>query len=168
MKQLLLGSGNWHWEGWTTLDANHGSGADFIAAIPPLPDEVKCETYSHILASHFIEHIFRWEALSLLKECYEILELGGILTLEQPNLEYCAKIVAGMIDPPPGSNREQFGYWGIYGEPNGNPLYGHRAGYTPSTLSDLVVEAGFDRENILILPGRYHIPIRDFTLQVTK
>lgn len=167
-QRLLIGSGDWHWQGWTTLDADPTSGANVIASVPPLPAEVKAHRYTHILASHFIEHLFKWDALALLRECYEILEVGGVLTLEQPNLEYCAKVLAGVIAPPSGRDWAQFSMWGFYGEPNGNPLYGHHWGYTPQTLTDLVVEAGFTRDNVTISAGKFHESIRDFTLEVIR
>lgn len=166
--QLLVGAGDWRWAGWTTLDANPESGADVIASVPPLPDAVKAVRWSRILASHFIEHLFLWDAAVFLRECYAVLEPGGVLTLEQPNLLYCAKVLAGVLDPPPGRDRDQFSMWGFYGQPNGNPLYGHHWGYTPVTLAALVTEAGFDPSNITISAGRYHEPERDFTLEATR
>lgn len=169
MNQLLLGSGDWHWSGWTTLDANHVSGADVIATIPPLPESVMRQAWDRLLAAHFIEHLYLWQAKMLLQQCYKCLNVGGILTLEQPNIEYCAKVLLGQLDPPKGSEPGQFDMWGFYGTPLGHdPLMGHHWGYTPKSLSDLVVEAGFKQANIMISPGRYHQPDRDFTLEVVK
>lgn len=168
MNKLLLGSGDWHWDGWITVDANPDNSPDHLAIIPPLPPAVRAMQFQEIVASHFIEHLYRWDALLLLTECYEILLPGGVLTLEQPNLEYCCKVLAGVIDPPEGRNREQFGYWGIFGAPNGNKWDGHKAGYTPETLSDLLVQAGFERANIAVIPGQWHEPIRDFQLRVIR
>jgi hypothetical protein len=168
MNQLLIGSGDWHWAGWTTVDADPNSGAHVIAAVPPLPDSVKAQTYTHIIASHFIEHLYRWDALTLVQECYAVLETGGVLELEQPDLAYCCKVLAGVIEPPPGRSWEQFSLWGIFGRPELDPLMAHKHGYTPQTLTDLVVEAGFARENVTISAGRFHEPERDFTLRAVK
>jgi predicted SAM-dependent methyltransferase len=165
---LLIGAGDWVWDGWIGIDADEHSPADFHAIVPPLPNEIMRMKFSQILASHFIEHLYRWDALTLLKQCYEVLEVGGVLTLEQPDLAYCCKIIAGVIQPPEGKSVEQFGYWGVFGRPELDPFMGHRYGYTPETLSDLVVEAGFDRAKITIGPGKYHEVVRDFTLRVEK
>lgn len=166
---LLLGSGDWHWgDEWLHVDANPDNHPDIVCALPPLPAEVIVRQFDQILASHFIEHLYRFDALALIKQCYEVLEPGGLLTLEQPDLAYCCKIIAGVITPPEGRSVEQFGMWGIFGRPELDPFMGHKYGYTPDTLSDLVVEAGFDRAKITIGPGKYHEPIRDFQLKVEK
>ncbi len=167
-RNLLIGSGDWNWPDWVSVDGNPASGADYIALVPPLPDAVKRQRYDLILASHFIEHITKFEALALLKECYEILTPSGLLTLEQPNLTYCCKIILGEIDPPEGRSREQFGLQGVFGRPDIDPLMGHKWAYSPESLTDLVVEAGFYRENVSILSGKYHESLRDFQLTVFK
>lgn len=166
--KLLIGSGDWHWDGYLTIDANPANNPDLCAVLPPLPDVVLAQQFEEIVASHVIEHFYKWDALTLLKQCYEILIPSGVLILEQPNLRYCVGVMAGTIDPPEGRSQEQFGYWGIYGSPNGNPWDGHKAGYTPETLTDLVVEAGFSADRILVGPGVWHEPIRDFLLRITK
>lgn len=166
--KLLIGSNDWHWAGWTTLDGSPASGADYIALVPPLPEAIKAQKWSEILASHFVEHLYQWDAMTLINECYDILEVGGTLTLEQPDLAYCCKVLAGVIEPPPGRSREQFSLWGIFGRPDLHPLMGHRYGYTPDMLTEVVVRAGFDRERITIAPGVYHEKERDFQLIATK
>lgn len=127
------------------------------------------QQYNQIVASHFIEHLFKQDALTLLQQCYQVLRPKGELVLEQPNLAYCCKVVAGIIQPPPGRSVEQFGWWGLFGNSSPEePLMGHRWGYTPKSLSDLVAEAGFSRDNITISAGQWHEPVRDFQLRVTK
>lgn len=165
---LLLGNGTWHWQGWVTVDANPVNRPDYLCEFPPLPDDILARRWSEIVASHVIEHLFKWDALELLKACYTILEPNGVLTLEQPDILYCAKVLTGEIEPPQGRDREQFSMWGLYGAPNGNKWDGHHWGYTPATLTDLVVEAGFMRENVTISAGVYHESVRDFTLKAVK
>lgn len=166
--KLLLGSGTWHWEGWTGLDADPAHDPNIVAVVPPLPDVVLSQQWSAILASHFIEHLYKWQALDLLKQCYQILEPGGVLTLEQPNLDYCMRVALGLLPVPEGRDYEQFSLWGIYGAPNGNPWDGHHWGYTPLSLTQMVAEAGFDLRKVTIGPGHYHEPERDFILEAVK
>lgn len=165
---LLIGPGSWKWDGWTSVDANPDNAPDILATLPPLPESVTRRRWDQILASHFIEHLYIWEAKVLLRQCYDCLKVGGVLTLEQPNLDYCVRIMAGVIDPPEGRDREQFGYWGIYGAPNGNPWDGHKAGYSPTSLTALLVDAGFEVCKIVQKPGHYHEVERDFQLEATK
>jgi predicted SAM-dependent methyltransferase len=167
-RRLIIGSGSWQWADWISLDGDPHSPADIVAMVPPLPELVTDHQWAEILASHFIEHLTKSDALILLKQCYEILVPNGLLTLEQPNIAYCCQIILELIDPPEGRSREQFGLQGILGLPDVHPLMGHKWGYTPAALSDLVVEAGFDRDKIEIGAGVYHEKVRDFTLKVTK
>jgi predicted SAM-dependent methyltransferase len=168
VNQLLLGSGSWHWPGWVTVDANPENQPDILAVLPPLPAEVTGVMWDRILASHFIEHLHRWDALTLLKQCYACLKPDGVLTLEQPNIDYCMKVAVGMIAVPEGRDWEQFSLWGIYGAPNGNPWDGHKWGYTPASLTQLLTEVGFDSRKLVIRPGQYHEPQRDFIVEATR
>src|SRR5882724_8991657 len=126
--KLCIGSGDWSGWGteWLMLDGDANNHPDIIAMVPPLPDAVKVMRFDTILMSHFIEHLTRSDALILLKECCAILNDGGTLELEQPDLEYCCRVYLGYIDPPAGRSREQFGKQGIFGLPEVNPLMGHK------------------------------------------
>jgi len=167
--KLCIGSGSWHWGGdWIMLDGDTDNHPDVVATVPPLPDAIKVMRFDFILMSHFVEHLTRQDALILIKECYEILDEGGVIEFDQPNMDYCCRVYLGYIDPPEGYSREQMGIQGIYGEPYVHPLMGHKYGYTPETLTKLVVEAGFNQDGIMIEQGHYHIPIRDFTLVAIK
>jgi len=166
--RLLIGSGSWHWDGWLSIDGDPDNHPDIVAMVPPLPDAVKAMRFTTVLASHLIEHLTRNDALILLKECYAILVEGGTLELELPNLEYCCRVYLGYIDPPAGRSREQFGKQGIFGLPEVDPLMGHKYGYNPDELTELVVEAGFNRDYVVLSAGKYHEPIRDYYLTVMK
>src|SRR5882762_983106 len=114
--KLVLGSGHWNWGSeWLHIDANPDLNPDLVAVFPPLPDIVKQNKFSTIVASHIIEHVYLDEAKVLLAECYDILEIGGILTLEQPNIEYCMRVALGDTAPPSERDRLQFGLQGVYG-----------------------------------------------------
>jgi len=167
--KLLIGSGEWHWQEYVTIDGNPANEPDICAMLPPLPDEVMSQKFTEVVASHIIEHFFKQDALIVLKQCYDVLLPEGLLILEQPDLAYCCKVIAGVIQPPDGRSVEQFGWWGVFGNSSPDePLMGHRWGYTPQSLSDMVVDAGFNRENITIVPGVWHEPARDFQLRVTR
>ena len=164
--KLLLGAGQDRWPGWMTLDADPNSGADVIASIPPLPDVVTAQTWEAVAMIHFIEHLYLWEARALLRECHAILQPGGALILEQPDITYCARVLLGQVTPPVGEPG-QFDLWGLYGNPNDqNPWYGHHWGYTPSSLTAEVRAAGF--ATIGIYPAQFHHPERDFRLEARK
>lgn len=42
---------------------------------------------NYIYSSHFLEHIYYWEAIDVLKKCYQFLAPGGLLRLALPDLD---------------------------------------------------------------------------------
>src|SRR5258706_2294400 len=114
--KLLIGSGSWHWDGYLTIDANPANEPDIYAVLPPVPDVVMAQQFEEIVASDVIEHFYKWDALALLKQCYQILAPGGVLILEQPNIWYCAEVLVGLRQPPEGRDYDQFSLWGFFGQ----------------------------------------------------
>ncbi len=45
------------------------------------------ESINFIYSSHFLEHIYYWEAIDVLKKCYKFLTPGGMLRLALPDLD---------------------------------------------------------------------------------
>lgn len=168
MNQLLLGSGQWHWDGWVTVDGSAESGADYVAMVPPLPGEVTAQQWDTIMAIHFIEHLPPWKAEELLRECFAILAPGGKLILEAPNILYCARVLIGEIQPPEGSAPGQFSYWGLYGDnTHRDELMLHRWGYSPPMLEQLLRETG-EWTDIQRCPAQFHEQARDFRMEAVK
>ena len=169
MNKLLLGAGEWHWADWVTIEANPKMTPTIVADIPPLPPRVLSEKWDVILGVHVIEHIYPWVVPELLFECFSILAPGGTLILEQPNLDFVTEVMAGHIELPPGSNYDQFTMWPLYGDPtHRDPYMMHRWGYTPATLTSLLVANGFSHDKIKLKPAEYHIPLRDFRLEAMR
>ena len=168
MNCLSLGAAGKGPADWTNLDADPANGPDIVARVPPLPDEVKHTVWDRIEMIHFIEHLHQWEADELLEQLYGVLRPGGLLVLEQPNIEYCARVLLGLESAPPGP-ASAFGLWGFYGDPRSqNPLMTHRWGYTPQSLEEALVKAGFERERIVHGPARQHSALRDFRIEAVK
>lgn len=167
--RLLLGSGQWKWDGWVTVDADPANHPDILAVFPPLPEAVRIPNYwDEMLASHVIEHVSLPEAKILLAQCYECLTPGGKLTLDLPDISYCMRVALGLIEPPPGRSKIQFGLQGVFGAQDGNPWNGHRWGYDPISMWEMLEEAGFDPSKFTVGPGKYHEPIRDFLFEAVK
>jgi len=167
--QLLLGSGEWDWAGWTRIDASPNAPATYIANIPPLPAGVAMEKWDTIMAIHFIEHLAPWKAEELLHECYNILAPGGVLILEQPNILYAAKVLLEQIIPPDGEPG-QFDMWPLYGDPTQkDELMLHHWGYSPESLGELLCKCGFEPERVIPHKTQFHgSRERDFRIEATK
>lgn len=176
MKRLALGSGlitpQYKAEGWHTLDGSAEHAASFEAILPPLPEVVMAERWDVIEGIHIIEHFYKWDARDLISQCYECLVDGGKLVLECPNLDYVIRVMAGQIEPPRHpEDQRHYGFWALYGlqhDEHREPLQTHKYNYTPSTLTDLVVEAGFEREKVSTMRPLWHMPARDLRLEAVK
>lgn len=165
--KLMLCSGRQRREGWTTLDANRRANPDIVATLPGLLDHVEPGTCSQIELIHGIEHFYLWEARPLLSEIFQALEPGGLAVFEQPDISYAAKVLLGLLDKPKPVG--QFAMWPLYGDPgHKSTLYCHRWGYTPDSLTEELVSAGFDAANISRPKARHHFPGRDFRLEARK
>lgn len=110
----------------------------------PLADAVADEVHSY----HFIEHVYAWEAPSLLRDWYRLLRAGGRLVLELPDIEKAARnLLAGLGD--------QMAMWPLYGDWNHkDPYMMHKHGYTPASITRLLAEHGFTR--VQVLPPKTH------------
>ena len=86
--KLHIGCGNIKFEGWINIDIEPNNlVADLICdASKKLPfDRNSCNL---IYSEHFLEHLTVEEGLFFLKECYRVLQPGGILRIAMPSLEY--------------------------------------------------------------------------------
>jgi len=164
----MIGAGGKKSSGWVTLDADPNSGADIIATLPPLPDAVRAVKWDEIEMIHVIEHFYQWEARELLREIRSVLAEGGRLIIEAPNIVYAARVLCGIEQPPRGA-KGKFDMWPLYGDPRGrNPLYGHRWGYSPSSMRKELLEAGFADTGIEEKPAQHHVQVRDFRIEATN
>ena len=167
-RQLMIGAGEQRKKGWVSLDASPKYSPDILAEVPPLPPEVRDTQWDTIEMFHCIEHHFLWRARVLLQEIYNALKPGGMLILEQPNIEYCAKVLLGQVKPPKG-DPGQFDMWGFYGDPNHLDQYMcHHWGYTPESLRAELILAGWKDINITLRAATSHHPVRDFRLEAVK
>lgn len=169
--RLMIGAGRERRRRWTTLDADPATGADIIATLPPLPAAVCEKKWTEIEMIHVIEHFYVWEARELLAQLRKVLTVGGKLVIEAPNLQYAARVLCGLEKPPRVAKGKQgkFDMWPLYGDPRGrNPLYSHRWGYSPVTMREELVAAGFDADTIKEKPAQHHVAIRDFRIEAVN
>lgn len=100
--KLNLGSGGLNIEGYVNLDLETSCEPDVIARVPPLPFDDG--TFEEIVASHFMEHLTRPDAIEAVKECYRCLQPDGTLLVAVPDTR---EIMRGYIERvqrpgPPG------------------------------------------------------------------
>jgi len=164
VNNLMLLSGPRKISDWVTLDSRPG--ADYVQCVPPFPLEIYDREWDNIELIHGIEHFYLWEARELLQDIFQILRNpGGKLVLEQPNIEVAARILLKLAN----GNINQMCMWALYGDPkHEHKGMCHHWGYTPDTLTDELLRAGFNCENIRVLPAQHHVRRRDFRIEATR
>ncbi len=98
----------------------------------PYPDS----SVDEIFSSHMLEHVYKEEVVSTLKEWYRVLKPAGTLTLRVPDLVWCCNWWL---------NHQTTG-WDmdiIYGNQS-RPGEAHKTGFTREILVDYLREAGFN------------------------
>ena len=156
--KINIGCGKQTWDGFYCVDAvNHPKATrplDLAHAFVfkgeqltnplPLSDGVASEVHNY----HFIEHFYRWESPAVLREFHRLLQPGGKLIMELPDIEKCARNLLKQA-------KDQLCMWGFYGDPGWQDHYMcHRWGYTAVSISALLIDSGFTR--ISVLPPETH------------
>lgn len=154
--RLNLGSGGKRIEGWLSVDTCSRFGpVDVECDIRRLPwDAGVAEA---VMAIHVIEHFQIWEAPHVLREWRRVLEPGGEMALEMPDLSKCLEShrAGKMTD-------DQF-LMRLYGDvTTKDPLMVHKWCWTPETAIAAFELIGMER--IRIEPPLYHFPQWDMRI----
>lgn len=165
--KLNIGAGKRRLPGYVGIDAVERPAADIVAFAHEIPLADGCAI--EVLAIHLVEHVHLWELPPILKEWARLLEPGGRLVLELPDLiKCCANVLAGRSVP--NKHPHQIGMFGLYGDTQQcDPFMAHKWAYTFKTLAPIVEAAGFrdivERATVFHPVGRDR---RDFRLEATK
>jgi len=168
VRKLLLCAGPTAPPGYVRLDANPEHDPDILAAVPPLPEAAR-GPWDVIELIHGIEHFWLWDAEPLLRDCYAALKPGGMLVLEQPNILYAARVLAG-VEKPNYKGTLESAMWPLYGDPaHRDTGYMHRWGYTPETLPALLRSVA-PWSSVRVREQQYHLYARgrDFRVEAVK
>ena len=164
--KLNVGCGHRRLPGYTGIDVVERPSVDLVAPAGkiPLPDGCAEE----VMAIHLVEHFYEREVPDLLKEWHRLLQSGGRLVLEMPDLRKAAANL--LTDLRIGKHPDQAHMWAIYGDATlRDPYMMHKAGWWYSRLEPVVRQAGFTsiRERVTQFhpAGRDH---RDFRLEAVK
>lgn len=139
--KLNIGCGNKKIAGYTGVDAVARAAAEVVAPAWQIP--LADGSVEEILAVHVWEHFYRWECDKVIAEWRRLLQPGGRLVLELPDLWKCCRNVVDRIE---GKRPDQLSMWGLYGDPREeDPFMTHRWGWTSDTLREFLSANGFDR-----------------------
>ncbi len=98
-RRLHLGCGAHAMDGWANIDGGDGVNfhppedprvlkLDVFVALAALPDQ----SVDFIHSEQFFEHFTRQEGCRLMKECYRVLKLGGVMRTQVPDLERTVRL----------------------------------------------------------------------------
>lgn len=140
--KLNLGAGPFVIDGYASVDLKD---ADITHDLRSFPWPFMSGSVEAILASHILEHFDKSAGRLFLRECYRILQPGGVLALAVPNMD---KFVTAHLT---GSYEALGGYLWIDmnallggGDYEPNPAQRHRYMYTWESLAWALKEEGFE------------------------
>lgn len=141
--KLNVGCGGRRIYGYTGVDAVARPAADIVAPAHAIP--LADGSVDEIMAIHLFEHFYRWECDAVIAEWRRLLEPGGRLVLEMPNIvKCCENVISGRMEG--GKHPDQLSYWGLFGDPReGDPWMSHKWGWAPATLRAFLGANGFAR-----------------------
>jgi predicted SAM-dependent methyltransferase len=141
--RLHLGCGSRNLPGFVNIDLLSGA-ADVLADCTRL-GFLRSGSVTHILVEHMLEHLSREQSALALREWARVLQPGGVLEVEVPDLIWCMEnfLVASEEDRYRHLYEGRGAVASIYGLQT-NPGQFHRFGYTAEHLEDCVRACGLD------------------------
>jgi hypothetical protein len=91
--KLHLGCGSVYLKDYVNIDATSDSVADIVSDFRDIYKLYSQKSVSEILLVHSISYLRLWEGLDFFKQCFQLLNEGGKLILEFPDLEKCAFLI---------------------------------------------------------------------------
>jgi predicted SAM-dependent methyltransferase len=150
VRKLQIGAGGNSLPGWLNTDIEPKPGQAYLDATKPFP--LPDRSFRNIFTEHLIEHLTYEDGLAMLRECHRILEPGGTLRIETPNLMR----FIGLFNPNKTKELRQyeagkfeFHGWSLVPDPECLILnhqmrdWGHQFLYDPATLHRSLERAGF-------------------------
>lgn len=90
----------------------------------------------YIYSSHFLEHLYRNDAINLLRECYRVLKEGAVLRIAVPDLEYAVSLYAA-------DRKDEMLQHYFFVADEDNHFSMHKYMYDFPMLSSLLADIGF-------------------------
>jgi len=139
--KLDIGCGNQKAEGYTGVDAYVET--DIKAEMWEIP--LEDASVEGIYSSHALEHVPMAKVQQVLQEWFRLLQPGGALVLQVPNLDYAARFwLTHKLEDHAWAEQILFGNQAHEGE-------FHKCGFTPLGLQGDLQQAGFIVDQIAIL-----------------
>ena len=96
--KLNLGCGKVYRDGWINIDIDKSVRTDICCDFINLKNHFNPGTIDLIYMIHSISYLNLWEANIFFKDAYHLLNTGGVLELEFPDIQKCSKIIVESSD----------------------------------------------------------------------
>ena len=142
MLKLNLGSGDVRLAGFLNLDLCDAADVrmDITKGLHQWSRSV-----DYIYSEHFIEHVSYEQALFVLKECFRVLKVGGVVRIATPDLDEVVAKYQGDWKDQPWLKHDDYQFIKTRGMMlnHGMRGWGHQYLYNEEDLRGLMREAGF-------------------------
>ncbi len=99
--KLNLGCGKEYRDGWVNIDIDKSVRTDICCDFINLKQHFNPGSVDIIYMIHSISYLNLWEANKFFRDAYDLLNIGGVLDLEFPDILKCSKII---LESPDNSN----------------------------------------------------------------
>lgn len=144
--RLHIGCADIKIEGFINIDARKTTATDLVANAWDLRS-FQDNTVSFIYTRHMIEHLEPDDAISAVAEWFRVLEVGGIIQVICPDIEFHCRQFLGMEQSTITNDQRAHAMAGFFGwripSRGGNLHDNHRWGYSVDSLAEILVKAGF-------------------------
>jgi predicted SAM-dependent methyltransferase len=138
-------------DGWINIDVTDKSMADIVMDFKEIKNNFRSGTVNEILMVHSISYLRLWEARDFFGEVMDLLEPGGQLTMEFPDIAKCATVVADK-----NSSRENYieavrAFYAFDMDEirDRHPYYPYHFGWSADHISEELKSAGFKTVKVL-------------------
>ena len=164
--KLHVGCGRDRWDDYINIDAASPE-ADWNAELDAI--RMPEASVARIEGHHVIEHLSLQQARAFLQCAYRMLQPGGKIVLEYPDIGKITDMLTRAEFEPDFLTDHPLGLRGIFGEPKPgmNNYDFHRWGYSATNMQQVLSEAGF--RHMRFSEGlRHGFPLRDTRVEALK
>ncbi len=145
MLKINVGAGNVKRDGYLNADVRPDSGADIIGEAWNLKG-VAPGTVDEVYSRHMLEHLDPGDARRALAHWFDLLKPGAKLNVIVPDIEFHCRQLLGLASSTFHDQQQHAfaAFWGWRDEARGgNREDAHRWGYTQTTLTAMLLSAGY-------------------------
>lgn len=92
--KLHLGCGHLYKDGWVNIDIDKSLKTDICSDFMSVHENFQLNSVRVVTMIHSISYLNLWEARLFFRNIYDLLVINGVLELEFPDIDKCAKVLS--------------------------------------------------------------------------